>query len=50
MNELPIVMLDEQKDEPPVTLDSVLKYLAAFVAGIGFTAACIVAWIYWGAR
>ena len=40
-----IIMFD---DEPPVTFESVMKYLGAFLAGVSFTAACIAAGLYTG--
>ena len=34
--------------EPPMAFDAVMSYFGAFLAGIGFLAACIAAGLYFG--
>lgn len=45
MDKLPIEFLDEEKDEPLISMDKVFGYLFAFFAGIG-AITCVIASVY----
>jgi hypothetical protein len=41
-------MIDEEKDRPIFTLDSIFAVVHMFFAVIGFIAACVIFWLWHG--
>lgn len=45
MDNLPIVLLDEPKDEPPVRTADAFRYVSTFLTGFGACAALVICWL-----
>ena len=45
MKDLPIVLLDEPTDEPPVRAADAFRYVSTFIAGFGACAALVICWV-----